>query len=182
MANHGLFEKKMEARIGFEPMDKGFADLCLTTWLPRRENQAAALMAAATKQITSALLLRLGFGGGLGGLHLALDLTNTTLPLGSCSKLLSHNGEACYQNHSRHVNVGEFGALSPPNHPIAGSGRKGVIAPGRGLPACRSPEPLEILGQFPHIHPLQHDSRGLITAPATDPHRHHIFLQKPGKR
>src|ERR1035437_1788202 len=30
----------LEARVGIEPTNKGFADLCLTTWLPRRSGGA----------------------------------------------------------------------------------------------------------------------------------------------
>ena len=30
------YKKKLEARVGIEPTRKGFADLSLTTWVPRR--------------------------------------------------------------------------------------------------------------------------------------------------
>ena len=36
LATSGDTRKLLEARGGIEPPDKGFADLCLTTWLPRR--------------------------------------------------------------------------------------------------------------------------------------------------
>ncbi len=30
----------LEARVGIEPTNEGFADLCLTTWLPRRGSRS----------------------------------------------------------------------------------------------------------------------------------------------
>jgi hypothetical protein len=35
-------KKKLEARVGIEPTHKGFADLSLTTWVPRPTTKASS--------------------------------------------------------------------------------------------------------------------------------------------
>ena len=44
-----LSRKLLEARGGIEPPNKGFADLCLTTWLPRQSYSIDSVRAAQSQ-------------------------------------------------------------------------------------------------------------------------------------
>ena len=63
--------KKLEARVGIEPTYKGFADLSLTTWVPRP--------IASWEQPRGRGLLRGKFGAGDGGRTRDIDLGKVAL-------------------------------------------------------------------------------------------------------
>ena len=47
---------KLEARVGIEPTYKGFADLSLTTWVPRLFNDLTTILLLSTTQLLHSLL------------------------------------------------------------------------------------------------------------------------------
>ena len=61
----GEVQIKKEAAIGIEPMDKGFADLCLTTWLRRLNCQTKEAKATLAGRLSLAFALNLGAGDGI---------------------------------------------------------------------------------------------------------------------
>ena len=68
----------MEARVGIEPTNKGFADLCLTTWLPRLVS-AGVDQKRPRKIRADSFLGERGFGAGDGTRTRDIDLGKVAL-------------------------------------------------------------------------------------------------------